>query len=349
MKRTKRKEGAIKRFRFLFISVIAIGLVFTVGIIAVLAYIFNLTELLTIYFDKDLGWFVILIWIVCSIVFGLLVSFGFSQIIMKPLNQIVDGMSLLSDGFYDVSINLGNHHALKDLAECFNKLAKELKSNEMMSNEFINNFSHELKTPLVSISGLVSLMKQKDFPESKRNEYLQIIEEEANRLASMTTNILNLSKLENQSIVTNKEEFNFSEQTRNCILLLQKKWEKKNLELSMDFDEYKVIGNMDLLKQMVVNLLDNAIKFANVNSLLYINISKDEDYLVFEVMNEGPELSKEEISMIFHKFYQGNKNHSIEGNGIGLSIVKRIVELHNGNITVVSKDGKVKFVVRLAI
>lgn len=347
MRRNKKKTT--KNFKMLFILVIGLVLVTTVGIIALLAYFFNLTELLTIYLDEDLGWFVILIWIVSSILIGLTVSFGFGQIIMKPLNRIVDGMNMLADGIYEVSIDFGDKSALKELADCFNKLAKELKNNEMLSSEFINNFSHELKTPLVSISGLISLMKQKNFPENKRKEYLQIIEEEANRLASMTTNILSLSKLENQNIVTDKEEFNFSEQIRNCVLLLEKKWTKKKIELSMDFDEYIVLANMDLLKQMCLNLIDNAIKFAYDKSTLYINLYEKDEYIVFEVENEGDELSEEEIKQIFHKFYRGDRQTYVEGNGIGLSIVKRIVELHNGDINVISSEGKVKFIIRLAI
>lgn len=347
MRRNKKKP--IKNFKMLFILVIGLVLVSTVGIIALLAYIFNLTELLTIYLDEDLGWFVILIWIVSSILIGLAVSFGFGQIIMKPLNRIVEGMNMLADGIYEVSIDFGEKSALKELADCFNKLAMELKSNEMLSSEFINNFSHELKTPLVSISGLISLMKQKNFPESKRKEYLQIIEEEANRLASMTTNILSLSKLENQNIVTDKEEFNFSEQIRNCVLLLEKKWAKKKIELSMDFEEFMVIANMDLLKQMCLNLIDNAIKFAYDNTTLFINLYEKDEYMVFEVENEGDELSEEEIKQIFHKFYRGERQNYVEGNGIGLSIVKKIVELHNGDIKVESSNGKVKFIIRLAI
>lgn len=347
MRRNKKKP--IKNFKMLFILVIGLVLVSTVGIIALLAYIFNLTELLTIYLDEDLGWFVILIWIVSSILIGLVVSFGFGQIIMKPLNRIVEGMNMLADGIYEVSIDFGEKSALKELADCFNKLAMELKSNEMLSSEFINNFSHELKTPLVSISGLISLMKQKNFPESKRKEYLQIIEEEANRLASMTTNILSLSKLENQNIVTDKEEFNFSEQIRNCVLLLEKKWAKKKIELSMDFEEYMVIANMDLLKQMCLNLIDNAIKFAYDNTTLFINLYEKDEYMVLEVENEGDELSEEEIKQIFHKFYRGERQNYVEGNGIGLSIVKKIVELHNGDIKVESSNGKVKFIIRLAI
>lgn len=345
MQRNRRAE---KRLNYLFIIVIAIVLVITVGIIALLAYLFNLTELLTIYLDNDLGWFVIMIWIVASITIGLGVSYGFSHIVMKPIRRIIKGMTQLADGEYDVKINLGSKSALTELSDCFNKLSEELKNNEMMRSDFINNFSHELKTPLVSISGLISLMRQPNFPEEKRQEYLQIIEEEANRLAAMTTNILNLSKLETQHIVTDKEKFNLSEQIRDCVLLLEKKWTKKNLDLVIDFDEYKIIGNIDMLKQVWFNIIDNAIKFAYENSSLIINIKEEKNYIAVEVENEGDIISEDEKTKIFNKFYQVENAKQNGGNGIGLSIVKRIVELHDGKIDVQSIDNKTKFTIRLA-
>ena len=344
MKKNKKQE---KSFNGLFIIVVAGILILLLIIIGVLAYIFDVTALLKIYLDNELGWFAILIWIVSSIVIGLLVSYWFGQIIMKPINKIIYGMKLLSYGVYDTKIHLGNRSALKELTECYNRLASELKQNEMMSADFINNFSHELKTPLVSISGLISLMKQPNFPESKKREYLDIIDEEANRLAALTTNILNLSKLENQNIVKDKEKFNLSEQIRNCVLLLQKKWEKKNLNMSLEFDEFNVTGNIDLLKQVWLNLLDNAIKFSYENTEIAIIVKEEQKYITVSIENEGIEITEEDLTKIFQKFYQADKNHTFEGNGIGLSIVWKIIQLHKGTIEVLSKNHKTKFIVKL--
>lgn len=344
----KRNKKIVTSFKGVFIIMSAILLVVTVGIVALLAYIFNLTELLIIYLSPDLGWFVILIWIVSSIVVGLLCSFFFGKIIMKPVDEMVYAMTQLSEGVYDISVDLGNRNALKKLSDCLNILSKELKKNETLSNDFINNFSHELKTPLVSIVGLISLMKQPNFPEKKRLEYLNIIEEEANRLASMTTNILNLSKLENQSIVSDKERYNISEQIRSCVLLLEKKWEKKNLEIDIAFDEYYVYGNVDMLKHVWLNLLDNAIKFAFEKSKIVINIEEDNKNVNICIENEGESLTKEEIELVFQKFYRTKKGEEKEGNGIGLSVVRKIVELHNGDISCECNGNIVKFNVRLA-
>jgi len=344
IKKNKKNE---KSFNGLFILIAAIIILILLLLITLLAYIFDITALLKISLSQDLGWFAILIWIVSSIVIGLLVSYGFGQLITKPINKIIKGMTLLSDGVYDATIDLGRRNALKELTECYNKLASELKKNEALSVDFINNFSHELKTPLVSISGLISLMKQPNFPESKRIEYLEIIGEEANRLASITTNILSLSKLESQNIVTNKEEFNLSEQIRNCVLLLQKKWEKKNLELVLDFNEYNIIGNIDLLMQVWFNLLDNAIKFSSENTTIAISIEETSNNINVSIENEGVEILEEDKTKIFQKFYQANKEQKIEGNGIGLSIVRKIVELHNGEIILETNKNKTKFIVKL--
>ena len=142
----------------------------------------------------------------------------------------------------------------------------------MLHYDFINNFSHEFKTPIASINGLITLLKNKKLPENKKIQYLNIIEEEAERLISMTSNILNLSKVENKSILKDVENYNLSEQIRNCILLLEKKWSRKHLSLSLDFDEYYIDANIDMMKQVLVNLLDNAIKFADDKTELKVAI-----------------------------------------------------------------------------
>ena len=332
-----------KSFSILFIIVVAVALIVVLGIIVLLIYLFNLGELLEIYIDKDLRWFVILIWIVSSITVGLGVSMWFGQIIMKPVNRMIKGMTQLSDGIYDTKIYIGKRNALKDLSDCFNKLALELKKHDSMSNDFINNFSHELKTPLVSISGLIKLLQDENVSEEKKKEYLQIIDEESSRLATMTTNILSLSKLENQEILTDKEKINISEQIRTTILLLEKKLEHKKLELSIDFDEYYIYGNSDLLKEVWLNLIDNAIKYSYEETVLEINIKQNNNLLQIDFINVGDTIKPEEIENIFKKFYRGKNNKSHDGNGIGLSIVSKIVELHNGTIKVQSKDNMTTF------
>ncbi len=337
------KRNNEKSFSILFIVVVAVALIAVLGIIVLLIYLFNLRELLQIYIDKDLRWFVILIWIVSSITVGLGVSMWFGQIIMKPVNRLIKGMNQLADGIFDTKIYIGNRNALKDLSDTFNKLSLELKKHDTMANDFINNLSHELKTPLVSISGLIKLLKDEKVSEEKKQEYLQIIDEEASRLAAMTTNILSLSKLENQEILTNKEKINISEQIRTVILLLEKKLTNKNLDLSIDFDEYYLYGNSDLLKEVWLNLIDNAIKYSYPNTTIEINIIQMQNYVVVDIINMGDTIKSTDLENIFKKFYRGQNNKTYDGNGIGLSIVSKIVELHKGFVKVQSSDNKTIF------
>lgn len=351
MKRNKSNLKKLKKYNvsIFFVASAAIVILFISGIIILLSHIFNVRELLSIYVDKDLDWFVLLTFITSSVVIGLIVSYIFGNIITIPLNSIVRGMVSLSEGNYDVEINLGKRSVLKDLSECFNRLSKELKKNEMLSSDFVNNFSHEIKTPLVSITGLISLLKNPDLSEEKRMEYLDIIDEEANRLASLTTNILSLSKIESQSIAPNQESFNISEQIRNCVLLLEKKWERKNITPILDFEEYIISANNDMMKQVWLNLLDNAIKFSPNDSEIEIDIQKENRTLKIEIINEHSGIKEEDLEKIFSKFYQVDSDKKAEGNGIGLSIVKKIIELHDGEVTAVSKDNKVKFIVKLPL
>ncbi|MBO4251842.1 MAG: HAMP domain-containing histidine kinase, partial [Clostridia bacterium] len=197
------------------------------------------------------------------------------------------------------------------------------------------------------VKGLVELLKKDDLPKTKRTEYLKIIEEELDRVSDMATNILNLSKIENQNILTETTDFNVSEQIRNCILLLEKKWDKKNISFQLDFDEFTYRGNEDMLKQVWINLLDNAIKFAFTGSVIAVEIANSDDFLTVKITDNGETIPEEEFKNIFNKFYQKNKTAQREGNGIGLSIVSHIVKLHQGTVGVESENNLTTFTVNL--
>jgi signal transduction histidine kinase len=204
-----------------------------------------------------------------------------------------------------------------------------------------------VKTPLVSVTGLISLLKKDNLPKEKRLQYIELIEEEIQRLSSMTTNMLNLSKLEKQEIVTNKTNFNLSEQIRTCVLLLEKKWTKKKTKLSLDFDEHILFANEDLMKQIWINLIDNAIKFSKEKGTVSISINESDEIVTVSVSNTGEKIKEEDLNKIFNKFYQADSSRHKEGHGIGLSIVSRIVYLHGGKIEVSSTDEKTTFTVIL--
>lgn len=343
----KKRLSEKNYLRLAFIFGVAIILLIAVFFVAVLQYVFVEVNVVS---DLDLeetsfGWIIMIASI--SIVLGLSLTFIFEKVILKPFYTLLDGLEKLSKGDFSVRIESVKVAGVNGISEKFNSLAEELENTEILRSDFVNDFSHEFKTPIVSVSSLISLMKKGDISKEKQQQYLSIIEEEINRLSDMTTNILNLTKIENQGILTGKTEFNLSEQIRKCLLLLEKKWAKKDLQLDVDFEEYDVVANEDLLKQVWFNLIDNAIKFSKKDGVLKIAIEKNQEGLSVFVTNEGPEIPKEDYEKIFQKFYQTKYTTKKEGNGIGLSIVKHIVDLHGGNISVNCQGGFTTFAVML--
>lgn len=167
------------------------------------------------------------------------------------------------------------------------------------------------------------------------------------RLAAMATNVLSLTKVENQTILTGVTEFNLSEQIRNCFLLLESKWTKKNITPELDFGEHTIRANEEMLKQVWINLIDNAIKFGDEGSTVRVTITETEKNIFVSIDDTGVEIPPELKERIFQKFYQADESHSGEGNGVGLAVVKAIVKLHNGDVTVSSADRKTVFTVSL--
>ena len=266
---------------------------------------------------------------------------------LTPVESLVTGMEQLKEGKYDTRIQLGESASGKRLTETFNTLAEELAQTEMLRSDFVNNFSHEFKTPIVSILGFARVLNNCDIEEERKKEYLTAIEEEAERLALMANSVLLMTKVENQTILTDVKEYNVSEQIRNCILLKEKSWTDKNLSLNLDFLEYNIVGNEDLLTHLWNNLIDNAIKYSYNNQELKIDILEEDNNLIFKITNKGVKIPPEEKEKIFNKFYQVDKSHSSKGNGIGLSICKKVVSLHKGEIYLEDSIDKTVFVVKL--
>lgn len=291
----------------------------------------------------------ILMLALASMLVGTVVGAIVSRIPLRPVNVLINGMARLASGDYAARIDLGKFSIAQKLSKSFNTLAEELQNTEMLRSDFINNFSHEFKTPIVSIRGFAKLLQKGALPEEQQREYLAIIVEESTRLSDMATSVLNLAKVENQSILTDLSWFNLSEQIRNCILLLEKKWIKKRLIMIADFDEHYITANEEMLKQVWINLIDNAVKFSLEAGEISISITEAPGAITVSMRNNGAEISRDNIKRIFHKFYQGDTSHSSEGTGIGLAIVKRIIDLHKGGISVVSSPEETIFSVRLII
>jgi len=345
----KKKLSPTSRLNIVFVAGTAAILLVALAVASILEYTFIHFKLISWGDSQYSGWYWIFVFAGTSIIIGLILALLLGKIIFKPINTIVDGMTQLSEGNYTTRIDLGKYDGMKKLTNSFNSLAMELESTEILHTDFVNDFSHEIKTPLVSLCGLISLMKSDNLPEEKRKEYLAVMEEEANRLTHMTSSALYLSKLETQGILTNQKKFNVSEQIRNSMLLLERKWSQKNIEPNIEIDEYTISANEDMLKQVWVNLIDNAIKFSDEGKELTVTAVEDSNILTVKIENYGPEIKESDREAIFNKFYQCDKSRSTEGNGIGLSIVKHIVTLHGGQIKVDSNSGKTSFSVTLPI
>lgn len=277
--------------------------------------------------------------VVC-LVLGFILSLVFSRIPLKPIRQVIEAADKLASGDFSARIELKGAGEIEQLNKSFNHMAEELGSVEMLQSDFVNNFSHEFKTPIVSIRGFAKMLKRDDLTDEERAEYLDIIISESERLTELSTNVLNLTKVEQQTILTDKKKFNVSEQIRLVISMLDSKWKDKQVSVSLDAPELFIVGNENMLQQVWLNLLDNAIKFSTKREQVDITASRHGNNCVFTFTNYGIPVSDEDISHIFDKFYQGDKSHAEKGNGLGLAIADRIVKLHGGTVELERSDEK---------
>ena len=243
---------------------------------------------------------------------------------------------------------IGSVTEVGELIDNFNDMVRELDGIELFRSDFINNFSHEFKTPIVSIRGFAKELQQGDLSEEERQEYARIIAEEAGRLAKLSTDVLELSKLENQQIVGDKTAFYLDEQLRQCILRQEPLWTAKQLEILPELDAVRFCFNEEMLAHVWTNLLSNAIKFTPEGGTVRVVLLDEGESVLVRVEDTGIGMTPDVQAHIFEKFYQGDPSHHQKGYGIGLSLVDRIVRLGGGTVTVESEVGKgTTFSVRL--
>lgn len=289
--------------------------------------------------------------LISCIVLGTFLSLPVGRHLLKPMRELIAATKEVANGNFNVRVKTEEKHIneLTELLNSFNKMTEELSGIEMFRNDFINNFSHEFKTPIVSIRGFAKQLQQgENLTEDQKKEYINIIVKESDRLSNMAANVLLLSKLENQQFVTDISEYDLDEQLRRCILLLQKQWTKKNIEILPELEPVKIHANEEMLSHLWINLLSNAVKFTLPGGQVQVRCNVDNDHIVVEVNDNGIGMSKETVHRIFDKFYQCDASHADSGNGLGLPLVKRIVELCGGEISVRSVKGRgSSFVVKL--
>jgi signal transduction histidine kinase len=277
-------------------------------------------------------WFTLL----SLIMIGALLIALFVKRVVDPILKLNWATQEVAKGNFDLQLDYQSDDEVGQLTENFNKMTRELKSIEYLRKDFVTNVSHEFKTPIASIQGFAKLLQKGNLSAEEKQEYTGIIVEETTRLSNLSSNILKMSKLENQEIVEKKNEFSLDEQIRKSILLLEHEWSKKNIELDIELDKVDYLGDEELLEQVWLNILGNAIKFSPANSQIAIRLGQTPSAIQVKITDYGPGMNEETRSRIFEKFYQGDKNHSYEGSGLGLSLVKRILDLYGGKIHVES-------------
>ena len=293
----------------------------------------------------------ILIVILVSLVAGAIITFSTSRIPLRPINRAINCMNSLAGGDFSVRLHfygpLGKIKAIREVETSFNKMAEELENTELLRRDFINGFSHEFKTPIVSIAGFAKLLRYAELTDEEREQYLEIIEEESIRLSDLATRVLNFSRIERQTILTDVRKYNVSEQIRSVILLLEAKWTEKGNELDLELGEYDIEANEELLREVFINLFDNAVKFSDRGGRVGVSVTEEGESLRFEFSNTGEGISPEETERVFSRFYQGDGAKSYGGHGIGLAIVRRITELHTGTVRCESEGGVTRFILVL--
>lgn len=222
----------------------------------------------------------------------------------------------------------------------FNQMTAELGGTEMMRTDFINTFSHEFKTPIVSIRGFARRLQRENLTSAQRAEYLEYIVRQSERLSELSANILLLCRYENQQMIGTQETYELDEQLRRCILLLENQWEAKNIQFDVRLSSLKYKGNEEMLDHVWLNMIGNAVKFSPEGGSVKVLAASQGDWLYVDIADEGEGMIPGEIEHMFDKFYQGNRGRALGGNGLGLPLAKRIVDLCGGRIEAESTEGK---------
>lgn len=280
-----------------------------------------------------------------SLIFCMIDAVRRRYTVERPVKQIISAAEKIIRGEFEVRIESQNwlftDDTFNEIIECFNKMAQELGSVETLRTDFIANVSHEMKTPLSVIQNYGTLLQAEDISDEKRIEYAKGVVEGSRRMADMMTNILKLNRLENQQIYPKTQEFNLSEQICECILQYENVWEKSEIDINTDIeDDVMVNADAELLSIVWNNLLSNAFKFTEQGGMVTVRLATEGVYAVVQVKDTGCGMSSEVGSHIFEKFYQGDTSHSTQGNGLGLALVKKVVDIMQGEISVESIQGK---------
>lgn len=289
--------------------------------------------LLDPYFKSDSTMFLSITLLVTCVIVGSVVTAILSKLVYAPMKKVIRAMEQVADG--DFSVRLEDRSSDKEIMELytgFNLMAHELGAMEVLQTDFVSNVSHEFKTPINAIEGYSMLLQGSENLSEQQEEYLEKIVFNTRRLSSLVGSILLLSKLENQQISTKKTVFRLDEQIRQSIVAKEPEWSRKEVDFDVELEACDYEGSEPMLRHVWDNLIGNAIKFGPQGGLIRIRLLRQDSKLLFTIEDEGPGLAEDAVKHIYDKFYQGDSSHKEEGNGLGLSLVKRILHLEKGSI-----------------
>jgi len=323
-----------REFTFIIFSVM------TVALICFIVALFFAIRLLPIHSTR-FGFFLpgVLIFIVSYAIAAVLTVFVCNKL-LRPVVELSRASEKVAKGDFSVRLDESSDvDELRTALKNFNTMVEDLGATETLSSDFIANVSHEFKTPLAAIEGYAMLLQDPSLTEEERTEYAEKIRLNSTRLSDLAGNILLLSKLENQRFEPVGTPFSLDEQIREEILVLEPKWSEKNLSLDVDLETVRYTGNAGLLRQVWLNLIGNAVKFTPEGGTVAVHLLREEDGIRFTISDTGIGMSEETLSHIFEKFYQGDTSRRSEGNGLGLALTKRILDVCGGRIEVSSTPG----------
>jgi len=260
--------------------------------------------------------------------------------LLRPLRRLTIATKEIASGNFNIQVDVGGSKELERLAESFNEMAAKLNSIETLRSDFVSNISHEYKTPVASIKGFAKLLMKNNLTDEQRMEYLRIIISESERLSRLSSNVLLLSNLDSSGWVAEKATYALDEQLRKLVLLLDPQLYKKNLEIEVNLEPVLITANEEMLQHLWLNLMENAIKFSHEGGIVEITLKSGAGGAIVSIIDHGIGMTDDVKNQMFEKFYQGDRSRTTEGNGLGLSLVKKILDLENGQIVVTSELGK---------
>lgn len=340
MKEKKKELINIRVGRFSWFEYI--GTLLAMGVLAALPALMFGADIREYLFPYAI-WYVIY-WAVIAAVFCLITSRQKRLTFDAPMQKLSKAAKQVAGGDFSVYVKpdhtIDNLDYIDVMFQDFNKMIEALGSLETMKDDFIANVSHEFKTPLSVIQNYASILQNANLSPEQRTEYINTIISSARKLSSLITNILKLNKVENQVIQLDNEPYDLCRQLSDCLISFEEKWLEKDLEMEVDMDDRATIfADASMLEIVWLNLLSNAIKFTESGGMVALRQTSDEESVTVSVSDTGCGIDKKTQERIFEKFYQGDTSHSVEGNGLGLALTRKIIEIVGGDISVSSEPG----------